>query len=229
MKRLDNYQKIKDFLERAQNQELQNSRPIYMSKEHGKLLMQKAKKFKADVLKSHGISSLINNAANTSFVYADNFSDNGSLQAKRHRHQNSAGSSAHNRSFSSNDPSQRKNLQKRIFSSALRTTGNKVPGIKSMNELLTMKQQARDKKLKVEQSVFRNKILKQAEFEKKRSEEKKRQEARMAKKKEVAEEHGWVLEEKRQKVEERAKKVAENVFLLEAQRKKKERLLEEDF
>jgi hypothetical protein len=29
-----------------------------MSKEHGKLLMQKAKKFKADILKSHGIGSL---------------------------------------------------------------------------------------------------------------------------------------------------------------------------
>jgi len=31
-----------------------------MSKEHGKLLMQKAKKFKADVLKSHGISAISN-------------------------------------------------------------------------------------------------------------------------------------------------------------------------
>jgi len=51
-----------------------------MSKEHGKLLLQKAKKFKADVLKSHGISSLSNkNINNQSFIYGDNFSDNGSI------------------------------------------------------------------------------------------------------------------------------------------------------
>jgi hypothetical protein len=39
MKRLDNFNKIKDFLERAQNQTFHHSRPIYMSKEHGKMLM----------------------------------------------------------------------------------------------------------------------------------------------------------------------------------------------
>jgi hypothetical protein len=51
-----------------------------MSKEHGKLLMQKAKKFKADVLKSHGISTISNNNMNNqSFIYGDNFSDNASI------------------------------------------------------------------------------------------------------------------------------------------------------
>lgn len=55
MKRLDNFSKILDFLERTQNQSLQQSRPIYMSKEHGKMLMQKALKFKADKLSSYGL------------------------------------------------------------------------------------------------------------------------------------------------------------------------------
>lgn len=43
-----------------------------------------------------------------------------------------------------------------------------------MNELMTIKLQAREKKLKIEQSVIRNKALKQAEFEMRRTEEKKR-------------------------------------------------------
>ena len=55
MKRLMNFKKIQDFLERAQSQDFQASSPIYMNKEHSKLLMEKAQKFKLDFLRSHGM------------------------------------------------------------------------------------------------------------------------------------------------------------------------------
>jgi hypothetical protein len=46
MRRTQNYELIKDFLERTNNSNIASSRPIYLSKEGSKVLMQKAKQFK---------------------------------------------------------------------------------------------------------------------------------------------------------------------------------------
>jgi len=143
MKRLDNFNKIKDFLERAQNQTFHHSRPIYMSKEHGKMLMQKALKFKADLLNSYGVTN--NHASNPSLLNVpDTVSDTASVSNKRDHRRASVSSY---QTSSAHEIKTTKVLQKRIFDTAV-TPETNVPGsVKNINEMLKTRLEYRDKLL----------------------------------------------------------------------------------
>lgn len=149
-------------------------------------------------------------------------SDNGSASNKRDRRRASVSSY---QTASTHDLIAKKTIQQRIFDQTAVPEPN-VPGsVKSINDMLRLRLEYRDKQMQQQFNVARNKAIRSMTTFEESPEQKDKREQREKKLKEQSDERKYRLIEKRNKSIDRRTKVEENLKALQSEQNKRNQQL----